>query len=177
MANTGQPVGQLAYQASLVRGYARAITCFAQTANRFCAGAQAFTNSAGSLNPMSCLPIRRGGRGGRAFLPLIGNVGMGNASAGSGGSGYAALDFVTFNPVNGGRPVVVQVLTVSGGAVTSIKVIDPGSGIAAAPAGENVITPTNVTLTQASTTGSGTGATWSFTPAWGWVAPQPNPSA
>jgi hypothetical protein len=176
MSNTGVPVGQLAYQASAIKGYAASIKCFAQTSNRFSSGATAYNSVGDNLGPMGCLPVRKGRRG-WGFLPLLGNVSTSNTGAGSGGSGYVVNDTVTFTAVNGGRPVVVKVTAVSSGAVTAVSVLDPGSGIAVLPVGQNVLSPTSVTLTQASTSGVGTGAAWSFVPAWGWTTPQPNPAA
>lgn len=73
----------------------------------------------------------------------------------SGGSGYAAGDVDTFSPsaTNGFAPIQVQILAVSGGAPSLVKVIDGGL----------IMTLLGTGLSPSSTTGSGTGATATFT--------------
>jgi hypothetical protein len=68
----------------------------------------------------------------------------------AGGASYAIGDRITL--ANG---VVVQVATVSAGAILTVTIVNPGSSVAAAP-------PANP-VAQVSTTGAGTGATFTLT--------------
>jgi|ERR1700682_6291173 len=176
MSNPGTPVGQDAYQASFIHGYANAFRAFQQTANRYGGTSAAYNNA---INGMIAPPgpiVRRMGRHTR-WVPgsgAIASVGMGVA----GGTGYVANEVVTMAPLNGGRPVVVRVLTVTAGAPATMLILDQGGGALAGSDGTNRTTSQTAVLTQASTTGVGTGATWTaFLLGFGWGAPQPNPLA
>lgn len=81
----------------------------------------------------------------------------GTPTIGAGGNGYVANDQITLS--NG---VTLKVLTVTSGAVATVSVVNTGS----VPAGATA--PTNP-VAQTSTTGSGTGAT--FTLSWGLGTP------
>jgi hypothetical protein len=74
-------------------------------------------------------------------------------SVNSGGSGYAMFDTITLNG-GAGTPAVVFVTGVSGGVITSVQVQSGGA-----------YTTESATFTQASTSGSGTGATFNL-PYW-----------
>lgn len=155
------PVGQNAYQAVVMQAYVAAWTPYVRTVNRYCSGPSgANRNVGGNLSgtEQSCMPqapVRCGRRLG--FVPVGGAaVGVGF----SGGSGYAQGDFVTFAPVNGGRPIVAKITAVTGGAPSKVIVIDPGSGLLGGGTGVSSLTEQTASLNQASTTGVGTGATW-----------------
>ena len=75
------------------------------------------------------------------------------ATVSSGGSGYAVGDQITLSGGTSTTAAVVQVVAVSGGAITSAYVRTAGSYTAV---------PSNP-VSQASTTGTGTGATFSMT--------------
>jgi hypothetical protein len=68
----------------------------------------------------------------------------------AGGAGHAVGDRITLS--NG---VVLQVATVSAGAILTVTIVSPGSSVAASP-------PANP-VAQVSTTGAGTGATFTLT--------------
>ena len=83
------------------------------------------------------------------------NVYSASGVAISGGTGYVAGEVLTFATTTSTAmaPVLVEIMTVSGGAPTSWQVIDGGMYATQLAAG----------VSQASTTGSGTGATATFT--------------
>lgn len=175
MTVSANPSYQLAYQASFMKGYAAALRPFTQTCNRYGGGPSGDQrNSQGGTVEMSLWTAWSQGRHRR--LAAVG----GNAVfvSSTGGSGYAANDLVTFAPVNGGRPIVVKVVSVSSGAPTLLSIVDPGGGLLGGGAGTNQPgTSPTATLTQASTTGSGTGATWTVDIAAGLGLPAPMPGA
>jgi len=82
---------------------------------------------------------------------------VGTPTTANAGSGYAVNDLVTLS--NG---VVIKVLTVTSGAIATLSVQDAGS------VGAGLAVPSNP-VAQTSTTGSGTGAT--FTLSWGLGTP------
>lgn len=158
MAIYNTPVGQNAYQQVFAQKFANAWNPFVKTANRYSAGPSNTSVAAGENYAMPHMPQRLGGCR-VAYLPVGGTaVLVGN---GGGGTGYVIGDFVTMAPVNGGRPVIVKILAVSAGNPTSIQIIDPGSGLLGGGTGVNATTVQTASLNQASTTGVGTGATWS----------------
>ena len=178
MSNPGTPVGQLAYQASMVKGYGAAMKHVAQTANRYSGGSNAFNASAGSTNPIAGVPLRRGRR--TYWTPCLGGAGGLNGGVScTAGTAYVANDVVTFVAVNGGRPIVVTVLHVTAGNPDQTQILDPGSGLALGNVGINQQNPTpaNIALTVASSTGASTNGTWVVVPGTGWVYGQPNPLA
>ena len=84
---------------------------------------------------------------------LINGVAFAAATVGvsSGGSSYAVNDQVTLT--GGINPIVIQVLTLSGSAISTISIVE---------AGRYITQPSNP-VGQASTTGSGSGATFTVT--------------
>lgn len=176
MSISGAPAFQLAYQGTFQKGYAAAIRPYTQTANRYGSGPSGDQrNSQGGTIEATQWVTWRHGRHAR-LSAIGGNVGSFVTS--TGGSGYAANDLVTFAPINGGRPIVVKVVSVSSGAPTLLSVVDPGGGMTGGADGTNRPgTSQTAALTQASTTGVGTGATWTAQVAVGLGLPAPMPSA
>jgi hypothetical protein len=169
VANT--PVGQDAYQAILMQRYAAAWNPFVKTVNRYTAGP---SNNVSQNLALPQMPQRRGRMWGGVPVAgcamLLGNSG--------GGVNYVVNDLVTFAPVNGGRSIVGKVLAVTGGNPTSIQILDPGSGLLGGGTGVSATTAQTAALTQLSTTGIGSGATWSATIGVGWgQGPIPRPDA
>lgn len=86
-------------------------------------------------------------------LSLAKGSGVSAVAIASGGSGYAAGDQITVAGGTASTAAVLQVVAVSGGAITGVAVARPG--VYSANPGNPV--------SQASTTGSGTGATFTLT--------------
>lgn len=176
MSNSQAPVWQLAYQGIFAKQYAAAFLPYVRTANRYASGPSGDQQNTqgGIIETTMWMPWSMGMR--RRLWPVGGNVGSFVSS--TGGSGYVANEVVTFAPINGGRPVVVKVVTVSAGAPTAWSVIDPGSGMTGGADGTNRLSPSQTAaLTQASTTGVGTGATWTAFVAVGLGLMAPRPAA
>ncbi len=180
MTTPGQPVGQIPYQAVAVAAYGAALRAYAGTSNRY-GGSSAAWNSAqqAGIDPPAPMPHRVGRRS--FWLPIAGQAPMGtNVVTASGGSGYANGDLVTFVSLTHNRPIVVKVTAVDGGGnPTTTVMVDQGGGVPAGGNGKNNSAGGAAqTLTQASTTGVGTGATWTLqATSFGWQYPQPNPLA
>lgn len=182
MANPGLPVGQLAYQAVIAASYGAALRAYASASNKYGGGSNAWNLDQNAGNaPPGPVHVRRGRHG--RFVPWAGQVSSGpNVITASGGSGYAANDLVTFQSVTHNRPIVIKITSVDGGGnPTGTVAVDQGGGIPAGSNGKNSASGgfTTQTLTQASTTGAGTGATWSLViGSFGWQYPGvPNPLA
>jgi hypothetical protein len=180
MSTNGQPVGQIAYQAVAVASYGAALRAFAGTANRYGGGSAAWNAAQNAgIFPPGPIPHRVGRRS--FWLAYAGQAPSGVAVVSSaGGSGYAANDLVTFVSLTHNRPIVIKVTAVDGGGnPTATLVVDQGGGVPAGGNGKNTSAGgASQTLTQASTTGAGTGATWTLaTTSFGWQYPQPNPLA
>ena len=106
----------------------------------------------------------------------------------TGGTGYVVGDLITLSqptftivqggvsfPMPVGGPAVLQVASVTSGAVTSVNVVNQVQGEntlpnAASPIGGSYFSPVGALGTQGSTSGAGTGATFSLT--FGTQAPQ-----
>jgi hypothetical protein len=158
------PQIQMAYQAVLQTDMQAAWKPYAQTANRYGAG----TTAQGPYTPAIANsidgPVCRIGRIGR-MVQVIAVGGQCALIESTGGSGYVANDTVTFAPLNGGRPVKIKITHVTAGAPDAWQILDPGSGFVAGGDGKNNYFSTGplplLALNQASTSGVGTGATWS----------------
>ena len=85
----------------------------------------------------------------------------------SGGTGYAVGDIITLpiGPTTSapiGAPVQLRVATAPGGVVATVTVVNVILG-SATPLGGSYFSPQTGTIAQSSTTGSGTGATFTLT--------------
>ena len=85
----------------------------------------------------------------------------------SGGTGYAVGDIITLpiGPTTSapiGAPVQLRVATVSAGVILTVTVVNVILG-SATPLGGSYFSPQTGTIAQSSTTGSGTGATFTLT--------------
>jgi len=85
----------------------------------------------------------------------------------AGGSGYAVGDIITLplGPTTSppiGAPVQLRVATAPGGVVATVSVVNVIQG-SATPLGGSYFAPQTGTIAQASTSGSGTGATFTLT--------------
>ncbi len=94
-------------------------------------------------------------------------LGVTAATVVASGTGYAVGDLITLtssviNNIMGGAGVVLQVATLSGSGVATVTVVNQIAG-SAAPVGGSYFTRQVNPIAQASTTGSGTGATFSIT--------------
>ncbi len=86
------------------------------------------------------------------------------ATAVAGGTGYAVNDTITLTPKTGGQPVVLKVTSVSSGAVTGVSIVSGGTYVpSTANAAAGLFAPAAGTNYQASTSGGGTGATFTLT--------------
>ena len=89
------------------------------------------------------------------------------AAVESGGTGYAVGDIITLpiGPTTSapiGAPVQLRVATVSAGVILTVTVVNVILG-SATPLGGSYFAPQTGTIAQSSTTGSGTGATFTLT--------------
>jgi len=170
------PTGQLAYQAIVMKQYAQAWTPYVRTVNRYMAGYTGLIQNGPITGVIDVMPqmAQRCGR-------RLSSVPVGGAASqvtSTGGAGYVLNEVVTMAPINGGRSVVVKVIGVSGGAPNNWQVIDPGSGMTAGGTGVSNLTSQTAALTQLSTTGVGTGASWIAAVGIGWGnGPLPRPDA
>lgn len=110
----------------------------------------------GSYTTLPTLAITGGGGSGATATLLM--KGLVPTAIAAGGSGYEVGDTITLTGGTFSAPVILTVATVSTGAVSSVTVTQAGSYSAL---------PSNP-VAQGSTSGSGTGAT--FTMAWGILA-------
>jgi hypothetical protein len=177
MSIAGSPIGQIAYQTVLMKNYAAAWNPYVRTTNRYCSGptgAQA-NSQTGDLVAMPQRAIRCARN---IFWFPTGGAALQVTNVGVTGNNYVIGDLVTMAPINGGRPVIVAVRSLTGSAPNLIEVIDPGSGMTGGGTGVSAPTSQTAALTQASTTGIGTGATWQALLGIGWgLGPQPRPNA
>lgn len=95
------------------------------------------------------------------FVPVV------SATVAAGGSGYAAGDVITLAPGNPnfapiGAPAKLTVVTVAGGAVSTVSVVNQIAG-SSTPLGGSYFAQQTNPVAQGSTTGSGTGATFNLT--------------
>ena len=169
MSAAGTWVGDLAYQGVLAAKFSVALKGFAQTANRYALGLAAYTVSepASGSGTMS-------GIGGRTSMARPG-LGAANTVTSTAGTGFVVGDTITFAPVNGGRPIVVRVVTAPGGVPGSLIVIDGGNGLIVGNEGtNNNVAPAGTVLTVASTSGVGVGGVFTAHPGFGWAPIAPN---
>ena len=111
---------------------------------------------AGSYTTLPTLSFSGGG-GGTGVTATVLAGGLVPTAIAAGGTGYVIGDKITLAGGTNTQPCILQVATVSSGAVATVTVFQAGSYSAI---------PSNP-VAQASTTGSGTGAT--FTMAWGLI--------
>ena len=92
-----------------------------------------------------------------------GNYSLNGIIPTAGGSGYVVGDTIALSPssITATQNAVARVTTVSGGAVTGVLLTGAGTSAQASP-GNFDTSPGSQTFTQASTSGSGTGATFSI---------------
>ena len=89
-----------------------------------------------------------------AGVPAAGDALHGfDVTLAGGGSGYAVDEIITLNGGGGGTGAKIKVLTVNSGVVLTFELNDPGTGFTSNPG----------TLTQLSTTSSGSGASFALT--------------
>lgn len=175
MSTPGAPVGQIAYQAIMAKQLQAAWLPYVRTANRYTCGpvGSQLNAQGGMISPVALMLVPLGGRSRRSML-VGGNAVFVTAT---GGANYVANDFVTFSPINGGRSVVIKIISLTGSGPNLCEVIDPGSGMTGGGTGVSSTTTQTAALTQLSTTGIGTGATWTATVAIGLgLGPQPRPN-
>lgn len=96
------------------------------------------------------------------FYPVTG------ATKVAGGTGYAVGDYIVlpYGPITSppiGAPVVLQVLTAPGGVVGTVQVASQVIDTGALPLGGSYFAVQTGTIAQGTTTGSGTGATFTLT--------------
>lgn len=140
--------------ASAIATSLKCVTATVATPGTGVAVSDTFTLSGGTLmgaSPYDGATLTAG----VATLLTVATVRLVGLAKNAAGSGYAAGDTITLSGGTAGTAAVVTVLTVSAGAIATFSITTAGS-----------YTVTASSFTQASTTGSGTGATFN-TPVWG----------
>lgn len=158
----GQPPPPWAYEYQYPVDCVRPLYIVPQFITGFASGVPITTAVTGNVAPFWQGPPVKFAVATDLFYPVTA------AAVAAGGSGYAVGDIITLDQADAGDPPVgapaqLRVATVAAGAVATVTVVNQIWGSSSNQGGSYFELQTGVTWGQASTTGSGTGATFTLT--------------